>query len=107
MRPARQRSLWRSHRPDAYDRRRRHRPRLRNHHERRHPTKPMTEDQAAFLQDYVKRNAEEFQSHMINYRPGIDPQSMQGQILSGHDALRAGLIDALVSGFDEALALVA
>jgi len=70
-----------------------------------HPAKDLTPEQATFLQDFVDGRAAEFKAHMTQFRPGIAPEAMQGQIFTGHQGAQNGLIDALVSGLPEAIRL--
>ena len=66
------------------------------------PGIPLTEDQRAYLQDEVDELAEEFRNYVVSRRGNVQGESMEGQTMSGKNALAAGLIDE-VGDFEEAL----
>lgn len=71
-----------------------------------HWAKDLTSEQEQFLQSFVNERAAEFKKHMTTYRPGIKPEVMQGQIFTGSEGARNGLIDATVKGFGDVLEFV-
>jgi len=70
-----------------------------------HPAKPLSSDQAEFVQRWVNARAAEFKAQMVNYR-GLDEEHMQGQIFVGSEAAKIGLTDFTVSSLREAIAFL-
>lgn len=66
------------------------------------PGIPLTDEQRAYLQDEVDELAEEFRNYVVSRRGNVQGESMEGQTMSGKNALAAGLIDE-VGDFEEAL----
>lgn len=61
----------------------------------------LTPDQADYLMGLVNTAAAQFQEHVLQYRPDISAESMEGQIFYGQEAEAAGLIDGVVEGLNE------
>lgn len=72
-----------------------------------HPFKDLTPEQTDYLQSFVDNLANEFKSHMLNYRAGagLAETSMQGQVFTGKQGARNGLVDANARNLDEAVRL--
>jgi signal peptide peptidase SppA len=68
------------------------------------PWKPLTKSERAHLQDRVNQIGEMFRRDVMNARPGLERDAMEGQSFLGPAAREAGLIDGLVSSLDEAIA---
>jgi signal peptide peptidase SppA len=62
--------------------------------------KPLTDEERAIIQARVDGIHAEFKA-AVNNRRQIDEQHMEGQIFSGEEAARIGLVDGLVEGIDE------
>jgi len=70
------------------------------------PHTELTDDQKDWLQSFVDARGAEFRDHMQAHRPRLPAEAMEGQIFTGHQAAKIGLIDATVSGLPEVLALL-
>jgi signal peptide peptidase SppA len=70
-----------------------------------HPGKDLTADQKEWLQSFVNSRAKEFKDFLTDYRRDVKPQSMQGQIFTGSEAVENGLIDYTVRNIAEAVEL--
>jgi len=68
-----------------------------------HPFKDLTDKQAAFLQGFVNTLADEFKGYMQANRPKLQEESMQGQIFTGRQGAKNGLLDATASSLDEVI----
>lgn len=68
-----------------------------------HPAVPLSDDQRAYLQDMVSAHAAEFQAHMKAWRPGLGAEHMQGQVFTGKEAARIGLVDDTADSLEEVL----
>jgi capsid assembly protease len=67
------------------------------------PYSAMTEDQSAFLKDWVKTWADDFKAHMTNHRPQMKEDHMQGQIFTAAQAWDIGLLDEIVKSRAEVI----
>jgi signal peptide peptidase SppA len=70
------------------------------------PMKAPTDDHKAWMQEFVMINAGEFKGHMLKHRPKMKPEDMEGQILTGNEAFKSGLVDAVVRDLSEVLSLI-
>lgn len=68
--------------------------------------RPLTDEQRAFLEGEVDRTNARFLAAVRAARPGVTDDTMQGQWFDGEQALAAGLIDHVVTGFNEVLGTV-
>ncbi len=68
--------------------------------------KSLTPVQKEFLQGFIDARAKEFKGFMTANRPRVKPETMQGQIFTGRDAVKNGLYDLNVGSVDEALAVM-
>jgi signal peptide peptidase SppA len=62
----------------------------------------LSEEQSADLQSRVDSIAALFKTHVLQYRPGIAEDSMQGQTFMGYQAAAARFTDGMVSSLSEA-----
>lgn len=69
------------------------------------PTQPLTDEQKAYMQDEVNKTWEQFKKY-VNMKRDVDEDTMQGQTLSGQEALDAGLVDGLASDINEIKAIL-
>lgn len=60
-----------------------------------HPGKPLTEEEAAHLDEGVQAASRRFKAWVRENRKAIAETAMQGQTLSGRPAVEAGLIDGM------------
>ena len=67
------------------------------------PYREMTDDERAFLKQWVSDLGAEFADHMKAHRPGMQAEHFQGQTFSTKEAISIGLIDAVVRSRDEVL----
>ncbi len=65
--------------------------------------KPLTDDQRAFLDEWVGRCDDLFKNFVTARRPGVKADTMQGQWFDGEQAIALGLADRVVSGLPELL----
>ncbi len=70
------------------------------------PGTALTDAHREFMQARVEEIAGMFYDHVGAMRPDLDREDMQGQTYKGQKAAARGLIDQVVSGKDEALALL-
>ena len=68
---------------------------------------PLTPDAADYFQGMVMRSADSFKAFVSQYRPGIDPELMDGRVMRGSEAVAAGFADEIVPSLEAAIALVA
>jgi ClpP class serine protease len=66
--------------------------------------KPLSDDQRAFLDEWVGRCDDLFKTFVTARRPGVSADTMQGQWFDGEQAVTLALADRLVSGLPELLA---
>lgn len=64
----------------------------------------VSEKQAAYLQERVSKNAEEFKSAISSRRSSISRDDMNGQSYFGSEAAQRGFLGGLVEGFEQAVA---
>ncbi len=67
------------------------------------PTQPMTEDGRSHLRERAESAFGAMRDTILSARPKIPDDSMQGQVFTGREAQKAGLVDAIGS-FDFAMA---
>jgi len=60
------------------------------------PGTSLTDEQQAFLQGRIDKEGEKFRAAVRAVRPQVTDETMQGQWLSGQEALDSGLVDGLV-----------
>jgi ClpP class serine protease len=71
------------------------------------PGIPMSKDQIELLQSEVDDLAEKFYTHVDDMRSGnVSREDMQGQVFTGEKAFAKGLIDDVVTGLDDVVALL-
>lgn len=61
------------------------------------PGTSLSDDQAANIQQRVDSLAALFKGHVLQHRPGVAEETMQGQTFMGYEAARVSLADAMVS----------
>lgn len=66
------------------------------------PGTSLSDDQAASIQQRVDSLAAMFKGHVLEHRPGVNEESMQGQTFMGYEAGKAKLADGLVRDIAEA-----
>lgn len=71
-----------------------------------HPAKPLTDDQRDWVRDYVQKSANNFKSFMLEFRPSLKLEHMEGQTFSGRQAADIGLIDGVVADRASLLAML-
>jgi ClpP class serine protease len=71
------------------------------------PGRPLTAEDEALLRGRVKQINDLFQSAVTGARPQVEAPTMEGQTFSGLDLVNTGLVDGLVSSWDELLSLIA
>lgn len=73
-----------------------------------HPLKDLTSEQTEYLQSFVDHLAGEFKGHMLNHRAraGLGEVSLQGQVFTGEQGARNGLLDANARSLEEALSFI-
>jgi signal peptide peptidase SppA len=64
---------------------------------------PLTEVQKEFLQDFVDQSAGKFKDFMLQNRPDIAADDMEGQFFSGDNAKQKGFIDEVIPDIDSAI----
>lgn len=69
-----------------------------------HPAKPLTPEQAEWMQGEVDRLASDFHAHVQTRRANVGMEAMQGQTFDGVPAVRAGLVNGIVTGIADVLA---
>ena len=62
-----------------------------------YPTVAMTEKQRENLKEAITKTNEEFMNFVSSNRPNIKPEAMRGQVFSGREAVKNGLIDGIGS----------
>ncbi len=67
------------------------------------PTQPLSEEGRAYLRDRAETAFAGMRETILKARPGVPDDSMQGQVFTGREAQKAGLVDAIGS-FDFAMA---
>ncbi len=65
------------------------------------PFKPMTDTEKAYIQEGIDAQYLKFITVVKENRGGVDDKYLQGQCLSGEDALQANLIDVVVNDMNE------
>lgn len=68
------------------------------------PGTKMTADQEKYVQGLVDSSFEQFMEHVLEHRPDIDTDDMQGQIFHGIDAEKKGLVDGVYDELSDMLA---
>jgi len=71
-----------------------------------HPAKPLTPEQTQWIEEFVAQRATEFKMHMSSYRPRIKSEAMEGQIFTGEDAVKVGLLTANANSLDEVVEMI-
>lgn len=66
--------------------------------------RPLSEDERDHFQDLVDQIGSNFRQAVTSKRPEVSEDTMQGQSFFGETALEAGLVDAVVSDLQDALA---
>jgi signal peptide peptidase SppA len=64
---------------------------------------PLSDDQRAFLDEWIGRINDLFTSFVSSRRPGVTSETMQGQWFDGEQAVALKLADAVISGLPELL----
>jgi signal peptide peptidase SppA len=64
-----------------------------------YPGTSLTEDQLKLLEEGVMTISRQFKTTVTSARRGVTPESMQGQMFRGPEALKANLADSLVTSF--------
>jgi ClpP class serine protease len=64
---------------------------------------PMTDDHKEYLQGLVTKSADAFKGFVSRFR-NIKPESMEGQVFTAPDAVKAGLADEIVPNLNAAIA---
>lgn len=70
-----------------------------------YPGTSLSDSQRALIQSDVDKAAGWFQSHVIEYRPGMDLSLLDGRSVSGEDGEALGIVDAVVGDFSDAMTL--
>jgi len=63
----------------------------------------LTPDQRQHMQDRINALADDFKSAIMEARPNLDSEYMQGQTFTGKEAEKIGLVDILVGSKQEAI----
>lgn len=67
------------------------------------PLVSLTDEQRDFMQDWVDDSGNSFKDYVLENRPDVSPESLQGQWFSGSQASEIGLSDATFNSLDEFL----
>jgi len=65
------------------------------------PALAVTDEQREYLQGLVADGFASFAEHVLARRPGVQMESMEGQVMFGAQAQAAGLVDECVDGLKE------
>lgn len=68
-----------------------------------HPAKDLTADQKQYMQAFVDARGKEFKDFMTSYRRTVRPETMEGQLFTGAEAVQNGLLDYTVRNLSEAV----
>ena len=71
-----------------------------------HPLKELSESDREHLQGRTDELGAEFRAHMLAHRPALQAGTMQGQVFTGTNAAKNGLVDALVPSLRAVLAAI-
>lgn len=66
----------------------------------------LTDDQYEYLENMVTESAASFKSFVLDHRPSVPDEAMQGQVFTGAKAHENHLADGLVLGLDEVLEML-
>lgn len=66
-----------------------------------HPGVTPDADQAAYIQGIIDSSFEQFEAAVMETRPDIDTEKMQGQVMTGLDAVKFGLADDNMDSIDD------
>ena len=69
-----------------------------------HDFNPLSKEEEEFLLKDVQKQHEKFKQVILEKRPGVKPESLEGLSYEGSEALDNGLVDVVVDDFDEFLA---
>ena len=70
------------------------------------PAREPSEEEKQYFQEMVDAEGARFRESVLERRPGIPSDAMQGQVFKGSEALANKLIDAVVPILDAALAIL-
>jgi signal peptide peptidase SppA len=71
-----------------------------------HGDKPMSDEEAAFIQSDIDEQWKQFKTLVNDNRGGVAEETMQGQLFSGDKSIAVNLADEIVPDFDTLLAKV-
>ena len=70
------------------------------------PGTTLSDEQRNLLQSEVDGIANQFKEHVLQYRPAVPADTMEGQAFFGVDAVKYGLIDGVVSDQEELISML-
>jgi signal peptide peptidase SppA len=70
------------------------------------PAREPSEEEKQYFQEMVDAEGARFRESVLERRPGIPSDAMQGQVFKGSEALANKLIDAVVPSLDAAIAIL-
>ena len=70
------------------------------------PAREPSDEEKQYFQNMVDTEGARFRESVLERRPGIPAEAMQGQVYKGTEALEVKLIDAVVPNLDAAIAIL-
>jgi len=70
------------------------------------PAREPSAEEKEYFQNQVDAEGARFRESVLERRPGIPAEAMQGQVYKGKEALEVNLIDAVVPNLDAAIAIL-
>jgi protease-4 len=71
-----------------------------------HPARELSPEQRDYMQATVDKMSKEFKGHVTQFRKAVGPDTMQGQVFTGREAVANGLFDANASGLAEVISFL-